>query len=63
MNKPLFNLGTQPLVNNLFEKKQESLDAMQYPMSAVIDENLKIQLDLAIPAEELYMKAINSTIT
>ena len=56
MNKPLFNLGTQPLVNNLFEKKQESLDAMQYPMSAVIDENLKIQLDLAIPAEELYMK-------
>jgi hypothetical protein len=55
MNK-LLDLGFQPLVNNLFPTKQESLDAKQYPMSSVIDENLKIQLDLAIPSEELYMK-------
>jgi len=32
------------------------LDATQYPMSSVIDKDLKIQLDLAIPSEELYMK-------
>ena len=56
MDKTLLDLGTQPLVNNLFETKQESLDATQYPMSSVIDKNLKIQLDTAIPSEELYMK-------
>ena len=52
----LLDLGFQPLVNNLFNTKQESLEAKKYPMSSVIDENLKIQLDLAIPSEELYMK-------
>lgn len=56
MDKTLLDLGTQPLVNNLFETKQESLNAKQYPMSSVIDKDLKIQLDLAIPSEELYMK-------
>ena len=56
MNKTLLDLGTQPLVNNLFYTKQEALDAKQYPMSSVIDADLKIQLDLAIPSEELYMK-------
>ena len=56
MVKTLLDLGTQPLVNNLFETEQESLDATQYPMSSVIDKNLKIQLDTAIPSEELYMK-------
>jgi len=56
MDKTLLDLGKQPLVNNLFYTKQESLDATQYPMSSVIDSDLKIQLDLAIPSEELYMK-------
>lgn len=56
MDKTLLDLGTQPLVNNLFHTKQESLNATQYPMSSTIDNDLKIQLDTAIPSEELYMK-------
>lgn len=54
MNKILLDLGVQPLVNNLFYAKEESLNAKQYPMSAVIDSDMKIQLDTAIPSKELY---------
>jgi len=42
MDKTLLDLGTQPLVNNLFATKQEALDAAQYPMSSVINKDLKI---------------------
>ena len=52
----LLDLGHQPLVNNLFYNKEDSINAKQYPMVATIDENLKIQLDTAIPSEELYEK-------
>ena len=52
----LLDLGHQPLVNNLFYNKEDSINAKQYPMAATIDENLKIQLDTAIPSEELYEK-------
>lgn len=52
----LLDLGLQPLVNNLFHTKDESIAAKKYPMAAIIDRDLKIQLDTAIPSEELYEK-------
>ena len=54
MEKTLLDLGVQPLVNNLFSTKQESLDAKKYPMAATIDNNMTVKLDTAIPSEELY---------
>ena len=56
MPKTLLDLGTQPLVNNLFYTKDESINAKRYPMAGTIDGDLKIQLDTAIPSEELYEK-------
>jgi hypothetical protein len=52
----LLDLGNQPLVNNLFYNKEDSLNAKQYRMAATIDGNLKIQLDTVIPSEHLYEK-------
>jgi hypothetical protein len=54
--RKLLDLGQQPLVNNLFYNKEDSVNAKQYPMAATIDKDLKIQLDTAIPSEELYEK-------
>jgi hypothetical protein len=54
MEKTLLDLGVQPLVNNLFSTKQESLGAKKYPMAATIDNNMTVKLDTAIPSEELY---------
>jgi hypothetical protein len=56
MSNKLLDLGIQPLVNNLLYTKEESINAKKYPMAATIDDNLKIQLDTAIPSEELYEK-------
>jgi hypothetical protein len=54
--RKLLDLGQQPLVNNLFYNKEDSVNAKQYPMAATMDKDLKIQLDTAIPSEELYEK-------
>lgn len=54
MNKTILNLGLQPIVNNLFATKEQSLNAKKYPMSATMDSNLLIKLDTIIPSEELY---------
>mgnify|MGYP000719122301 FL=1 len=54
MNKTILDLGLQPIVNNLFATKEQSLNAKKYPMSATIDSNLLIKLDTIIPSEELY---------
>jgi hypothetical protein len=54
MEKPLLDLGFQPLVNNLFSTKEQSLNAKKYSMSATIDGNMTVKLDTAIPSEELY---------
>lgn len=54
MEKVLLDLGNQPLVNNLFYSKEESLSAKKYPMSATIDNNLLIKLNISIPPEKLY---------
>jgi hypothetical protein len=56
MFNTLLDLGLQPLVNNLFHTKQESLDAKKYPMAGIVNSNLLIKLDTAIPSEELYEK-------
>ena len=56
MFNTLLDLGLQPLVNNLFYAKQESLDAKKYPMAGIINSDLLIKLDTAIPSEELYEK-------
>lgn len=54
MEKVLLDLGNQPLVNNLFYTKEESLKAKKYPMSSTIDNNLLIKLNISIPPEKLY---------
>jgi len=54
MERTLLDLGTQPLVNNLFKTREESLTAKKYPMAATVDQNMTIKLDTAIPSEELY---------
>ena len=56
MNKTILDLGLQPIVNNLFATKEQSLNAKKYPMSATMDSNLLIKLDTIIPSEELYEK-------
>ena len=52
--KILLNLGTQPLVNNLCQSKEASLSARQYPLCALIDNDLCIELDTVVPSDELY---------
>jgi hypothetical protein len=52
--KILLNLGTQPLVNNLCRSKEASLAARQYPLCALIDNDLCIELDTIVPSDELY---------
>lgn len=52
--KILLNLGTQPLVNNLCRSKEASLAARQYPLCALIDNDLCIELDTVVPSDELY---------
>ena len=49
MIKSILDLGLQPIVNNLFVTKEQSLNAKKYPMSATIDSNLLIKLDTIIP--------------
>lgn len=52
--KILLNLGTQPLVNNLCRSKEASLAARQYPLCALINNDLCIELDTVVPSDELY---------
>jgi len=56
MFNTLLDLGLQPLVNNLFYTKQESLDAKKYPMAGIVNSDLLIKLDTAIPSEKLFEK-------
>jgi len=48
------DLGTQPVVNSLKDTAEEALAATQYPIRALIDEDLCIHLDTSVPPEELY---------
>jgi hypothetical protein len=54
MTQTLLDLGTQPLVNNLCHSEQESMEAEQFPLKAVVEEDLTIHLDYAVDPEILY---------
>jgi hypothetical protein len=54
MTQTLLDLGTQPLVNNLCNSEQESMEAERFPLKAVVKEDLTIHLDYAVDPEILY---------
>jgi hypothetical protein len=54
MMKTILDLGTQPLVNNLCNSEQEAMDAEQFPLRAIVEEDLTIHLDHAVDPEILY---------
>ena len=54
MTQTLLNLGTQPLVNNLCNSEQESMEAERFPLKAIVKEDLTIHLDYAVDPEILY---------
>lgn len=54
MTKTILDLGTQPLVNNLCNNKEEALEAEQFPLRAVVEKDLTIHLDYAVDPDILY---------
>jgi hypothetical protein len=54
MIKTILDLGTQPLVNNLCNSRQEAMEAEQFPLKAIVEEDLTIHLDYAVDPEILY---------
>ena len=52
--KTILDLGTQPLVNNLCDSRQEAMEAEQFPLRAIVEEDLTIHLDHAVDPEILY---------
>jgi hypothetical protein len=54
MMKTILDLGTQPLVNNLCNSEQEAMEAEQFPLKAIVEEDLTIHLDHAVDPEILY---------
>jgi hypothetical protein len=54
MIKTILDLGTQPLVNNLCNSEQEAMEAEQFPLKAIVEEDLTIHLDHAVDPEILY---------
>jgi hypothetical protein len=54
MIKTILDLGTQPLVNNLCSSAQEAMEAEQFPLKAIVEEDLTVHLDYAVDPEILY---------
>jgi hypothetical protein len=54
MMKTILDLGTQPLVNNLCSSEQEAMEVEQFPLRAIVEEDLTIHLDHAVDPEILY---------
>jgi hypothetical protein len=54
MSITLLDLGTQPLVNNLRQSAVEALDAEQFPLKAICEDDLTIHLDEEVPPSFLY---------
>ena len=54
MDKLLLDLGFQPLVNNLCNDKEESLNVKKYPLKAKYNKDLLINLDVEITPNTLY---------
>ena len=54
MNRTILDLGQQPLVNNLCKDEESSLCVEQFPMEAVVEEDLTIHLSHAVDPSILY---------
>jgi hypothetical protein len=52
--RTLLDLGTQPLVNNLCNTEEEALNAEQFELKAVIEDDLTIRLNSSVDPEKLY---------
>lgn len=52
--RTLLDLGVQPLVNNLCQSKEESLNAERFPLRAIYSNDLTIRLDTEVPPRKLY---------
>jgi hypothetical protein len=54
MTRTILDLGTQPLVNNLCDSRQEAMEAEQFPLKAIVEKDLTIHLDYEVDPEILY---------
>ena len=61
MDKLLLDLGYQPLVNNLCKDRESSLNAQMYPLKAVYNKDLLINLDTEISPNTLYKEYLYRT--
>jgi hypothetical protein len=52
--KTIIDLGNIPLVNNLKNSKQESLDSKKYSLKVIEDNDLLMRLDTEVDPKELY---------
>jgi hypothetical protein len=52
--KTIIDLGNIPLVNNLKNSKQESLDSKKYSLKIIEDNDLLMRLDTEVDPKELY---------
>ena len=54
MENILLDLGTQPLVGNLSNNREDSLKAEQYPLKAIYNDDLQINLEIEIEPKLMY---------
>jgi len=54
MTRTILDLGQQPLVNNLCQDEASSLAAEQFPLKAILEDDLTIHLDYAVDPSVLY---------
>jgi hypothetical protein len=52
--KTILDLGQIPLVNNLKNTKEESINAKRYPLKAMIDDSLTVRLDTQVEPSEMF---------
>jgi len=52
--KSIINLGNIPLVNNLFDKQQDSLKAKKFPLEIVELNELLMKLTVDIDSKEMF---------
>jgi 2-polyprenyl-3-methyl-5-hydroxy-6-metoxy-1,4-benzoquinol methylase len=52
--KTIADLGSMPLVNNLFQTFNESINANRYPLRIIEDNNKIMRLDTVVPPDQLF---------
>lgn len=52
--KEIIDLGNIPLVNNLFDSAESSLNAKRFPLRIIEDDNLIMKLDTEIDSDEMF---------